>query len=154
MSDEGEGTNRVPQTPSRRCLKISSEAESTTAGGNLFHGSTMRTGNANLRRSKWDSCWLSLKRWPRRFGFAGVPHKWGGSPAQGICYTPKPSLRAIGVGPMMVDPVCRAVVHKGNVRDLSLAESPASGDAMSGQCPSVGTAILPEWRTRESDGRG
>ncbi len=39
MSEEGEGANRVSQTPSRRRLKASSEAESTTSAGNLFHGS-------------------------------------------------------------------------------------------------------------------
>ncbi len=48
MFREGKGTNRVSQAPSRQRLAISSEAESTTSGGNLPHGSRMRTGKANL----------------------------------------------------------------------------------------------------------
>ncbi len=54
------------------------------------------------------------------------------------CRTPTPSPRAIGDGPMMVDPAFRTVVYTGNARDRLLAESPASGDAC--------TVILPEWR--------
>ncbi len=45
---------------------------------------------------------------------------------------------------MTIDPVFRAVVHTGNARDLLLAESPASVDALSDRCPSAGTAILRE----------
>ncbi len=48
---------------------------------------------------------------------------------------------------MPVDPVIRAVAHAGNVRDLLLAESLASGDAPSDQCPTACTAIMPERRS-------
>ncbi len=55
---------------------------------------------------------------------------------------------------MTVDPVFRAVGYTGNARDISLAESSVTKEALSDQCPSAGMAILPEWRSRESDGRG
>ncbi len=71
-------------------------------------------------------------------------HRWGGSPSHGVCYTPRPSPPAIGNGPTTVDPVFRAVIQTGNARDLSLAELPASGDALSDRCPSPGTVIMPE----------
>ncbi len=48
----------------------------------------------------------------------------GGSPSPGVRYTPSPSPRAIGDGPMAVDPVFRAVAHTGNARDSSLAKWP------------------------------
>ncbi len=129
MFKEGKGANRVSQRPSRRRLKISFEAESTTSGGNLFHGSTMRTcGVPNwsadgevLIDGLGDLDLLASRR----------THQWGGSPSHGVCSTPRPSPRAIGDGPMTEDPVLRAVVHTRNARDLSLAESPASGDALS-----------------------
>ncbi len=53
-----------------------------------------------------------------------------------------------GDGPMTVDPVFRAAAHTGNVWHISLAESPASGDAASDQCPTACTAIMPERRTQ------
>ncbi len=53
-----------------------------------------------------------------------------------------------GDGPMTVDPVFRAVAHTGNVRDLLLAESPASGNAPSDQCSTACTAIMPERYTQ------
>ncbi len=49
---------------------------------------------------------------------------------------------------MTVDPVFRAVAHTGNVRHLLIAESPASGDALSDRCPTACAAIMPERRTQ------
>ncbi len=55
---------------------------------------------------------------------------------------------------MTVDPVFRAVAHMGNAGELSLTESPASGDAPPDQCPTACTVIMPQWRTQNSDRQG
>ncbi len=48
MSEKVQGANRVSQTPSKRRLKTPSEAESTTSGGDLFHGFDNADRKSNL----------------------------------------------------------------------------------------------------------
>ncbi len=120
------------------------EAESTTSSGELFHDSTCVVPNGTANGDVWsygleDLDWLVTRR----------THRLGGSPSHGVCFTLKPSSRAIGVKPMTVDRVFRAIAHTANARNLFQAESPASGGVLEDQCPSVDTA----WMASSSIGR-
>ncbi len=48
-------------------------------------------------------------------------HQWGGSPSNGVCYTPTPDPCAMRDGSTTVDPVLRAVAHTGNAREFYYA---------------------------------
>ncbi len=59
--------NMGSQQASSRFLKTTTEGELMTKGGNLFHGSTIRTEKAAFRRAKWKERWRNFRSWSRRW---------------------------------------------------------------------------------------
>ncbi len=110
MSKQCLGTNRVSQTPSRRSLRVSSEAASATLGGNLFHGSPIWSRNVGAPNGAADDVDWSDGHEDSNWLVSRTTLQWGGSPSHGVRYTPRPGPRVNGDGFTTVGPTCLFII--------------------------------------------